>query len=46
MDKQAKDALNLNERSDAELHAALRGFELKWQRKADRLGADERISRL
>lgn len=46
MDKQAIDALNIGERSNEELHAALRGFELKWQRKADRLGANDRISRL
>lgn len=46
MEKQAIDALNIGERSSEELHAALRGFELKWQRKADRVGSDERISRL
>jgi hypothetical protein len=40
-----KAKLNLNPRSDAELHSALTGFELKWQHKARRLGVDERISR-
>lgn len=45
MDKKTIDTLNLNERSPEELHAALRSFELKWHKKASRLGSDERISR-
>lgn len=40
-----RNKLNLNPRSEAELHSVLTGFELKWQNKARRLGADERISR-
>jgi hypothetical protein len=37
--------LNLSPRSDEELHSVLTNFELKWQHKAQRLGADARISR-
>lgn len=43
MDKQAKDALHLTERSPEELHAVLRNFELKWHKKAS--AATGRISR-
>jgi hypothetical protein len=45
MDKKAIDALHLNERSPEELHAVLNKFDLKWQKKADRLVSDDRISR-
>jgi hypothetical protein len=45
MDKFAVDKLHLGPRSQDELHSALQNFELKWHKKATRLGSDERISR-
>ena len=32
-------------KSDADIHQALRNFEVKWQRKAGRTTGDDRISR-
>jgi len=33
------------QKSDDDIHQALRSFEVKWQRKASRTIADDRISR-
>ena len=45
MDRYTRDKLNLNPKSEEELHAALTNFELKWQNKARMVRDDERISR-
>ena len=45
MDRFTKDKLNLNPRSDEELHSALTNFEMKWEHKARRVLGTERISR-
>jgi len=45
MDRFTRDKLNLNPRSDEELHSALENFELKWENKARRSGGNDRISR-
>lgn len=43
MDRFTQDNLNLNPRSDEELHGVLTSFELKWQNKARRHLLDERL---
>ncbi len=45
MDRFTIDQLNLNPKSEHELHSALTNFELKWQRKANHAINQERISR-
>jgi hypothetical protein len=45
MDRFTQDSLNLNPRSDEELHSALTNFELKWENKARRALGSDRISR-
>jgi hypothetical protein len=45
MNRFTKDKLNLNPRSDDELHSAVTNFELKWESKARRALGEDRISR-
>jgi hypothetical protein len=45
MKRFTRDRLNLNPRSEEELHSALTNFEMKWEHKARRALGDERISR-
>ena len=45
MDRFTRSKLNLNPRTDQELHSALKGFELKWEHKARQRLGNDRISR-
>ena len=45
MDRFTRDKLNLNPRSDDEIHNALTTFEMKWENKARNALGHDRISR-
>lgn len=44
MDRFTRDKLNLNPRSDEEIHQVLSNFEMKWEKKRN-MQDDPRISR-